>query len=133
VRRIYCIGRNYAAHVVEMGGDPDREAPFFFQKNPDAADPSGTFPWPEPSREVHHEIELAVALKSGGRDIAVEDAMGHVWGYGVALDMTLRDLQAEAKKAGRRGRWRRPPSARPRFRRWSRRRRSATPTAARSR
>ena len=101
VRRIYCIGRNYAAHTVEMGGDPDREAPFFFQKNPDAADASGEFPWPEPSLEVHHEIELAVALGAGGRDIPLAEAMACVWGYGVALDMTCRDLQAEAKAQGR--------------------------------
>lgn len=101
VRRIYCIGRNYAAHVVEMGGDPDREAPFFFQKNADAADPSGVFPYPAQSKDLHHEIELAVALGAGGRDIPVSEALNHAWGYGVALDMTLRDLQAEAKKAGR--------------------------------
>lgn len=101
VRRIYCIGRNYAAHTVEMGGDPDREAPFFFQKNPDAADASGEFPWPEPSREVHHEIELAVALGRGGCDIPAGRALEHVWGYAVALDMTRRDLQAALKKAGR--------------------------------
>ena len=65
VRRIYCIGRNYAAHAVEMGGDPDREPPFFFQKNADNLDPSGEFPYPPHSSDVHHEIEMAVALKSG--------------------------------------------------------------------
>ena len=101
VRRVYCIGRNYAAHTVEMGGDPDREAPFFFQKNPDNLDPSGEFPYPEKSSDVHHEMEMIVALKSGGRNIPVESALDHVYGYGIALDMTRRDLQGEAKKAGR--------------------------------
>ncbi|WP_420023039.1 fumarylacetoacetate hydrolase family protein [Cereibacter azotoformans] len=101
VRRVFCIGRNYAAHAVEMGGDPDREPPFFFQKNPDNLDPSGRFPYPPESSDVHHEVELAVMLGSGGTDIPVDEAMGHVWGYAVALDMTRRDRQAEAKKAGR--------------------------------
>lgn len=101
VRRVFCIGRNYAAHAVEMGGDPDREPPFFFQKNPDNLDPSGRFPYPPESSDVHHEVELAVMLGSGGTDIPVEEAMRHVWGYAVALDMTRRDRQAEAKKAGR--------------------------------
>ena len=101
VRRVYCIGRNYAAHAVEMGHDPDREPPFFFTKSPDNLDPSGEFPYPSRSTDVHHEVELAVALKSGGTEIAVEAALGHVWGYAVALDMTRRDLQGEAKKAGR--------------------------------
>ncbi len=101
VRRVYCIGRNYAAHAIEMGHDPDREAPFFFQKNPDNLDASGVFPYPPHSTDVHHEIELIVALKSGGANIAVADALDHVWGYGVCLDMTRRDLQGEAKKAGR--------------------------------
>lgn len=101
VRRVYCIGRNYAAHAIEMGHDPDREAPFFFQKNPDNLDASGDFPYPPHSNDVHHEIELIVALKSGGKNIAVADALDHVWGYGVCLDMTRRDLQGEAKKAGR--------------------------------
>ncbi|WP_370159623.1 fumarylacetoacetate hydrolase family protein [Limimaricola soesokkakensis] len=101
VHRVYCIGRNFAAHAVEMGHDPDREPPFFFQKNPDNLDASGTFPYPPQSQDVHHEVELLVALKSGGSDIPVEKALDHVWGYGVALDMTRRDLQGEAKKAGR--------------------------------
>ncbi len=101
VRRVYCIGRNYAAHVVEMGGDPDREAPFFFQKNPNNLDPSGEFPYPPHSSDVHHEVELVVALKSGGTNISVDAALDHVWGYAVSLDMTRRDLQGEAKKAGR--------------------------------
>ena len=101
VRRIYCIGRNYAAHAVEMGHDPDRESPFFFQKNPDSIDFSGEFPYPAKTSDVHHEIELVVALGKGGVDIPVERALEHVWGYGVGLDMTRRDLQGEAKKLGR--------------------------------
>ncbi|WP_146591622.1 fumarylacetoacetate hydrolase family protein [Puniceibacterium confluentis] len=101
VRRVYCIGRNYAAHAVEMGHDPDRESPFFFQKNPDNLDSSGSFPYPDQSDDVHHEIELLVALKSGGTNIKVEDALDHVWGYAPALDMTRRDLQGVAKKMGR--------------------------------
>ncbi len=101
VRRIYCIGRNYAAHSVEMGGDPNRETPFFFQKNPDNLDASGEFPYPPHSSDVHHEIEMAVALKSGGSNIPLGEALDHVYGYGVSLDMTRRDLQAQAKKLGR--------------------------------
>ena len=101
MRRVYCIGRNYAAHAVEMGHDPDREPPFFFQKNPDNLDPSGEFPYPPESSDVHHEMEMLVALKSGGTDIAIEDALDHVYGYGLSLDMTRRDLQGEQKKMGR--------------------------------
>ena len=102
VRRVYCIGRNYAEHAREMGHDPDREPPFFFMKPADALLPSGRdFPYPVASKDVHHEIELVAALKSGGRDIAETDALSHVFGYGVALDMTRRDLQGEAKKLGR--------------------------------
>ena len=97
VRRVYCIGRNYAAHTIEMGGDPDRDPPFFFQKNPDNLDQSGAFPYPVKSTDVHHELEMLVALKSGGTDIPVESALDHVYGYAVALDMTRRDLQGEAK------------------------------------
>ncbi len=101
VRRVYCIGRNYAAHAVEMGHDPDREPPFFFQKNPNNLDSTGEFPYPPHSNDVHHEVELVVALKSGGTNIAISDALNHVWGYAVSLDMTRRDLQGEAKKLGR--------------------------------
>ena len=75
VRRVYCIGRNYAAHAVEMGHDPNRESPFFFQKNPDNLDSSGTFPYPPHSKDVHHEVELVVALKSGGTNIKLADAL----------------------------------------------------------
>ena len=101
VRRIWCVGRNYADHAREMGHDPDREPPFFFQKNPDNLDPSGEFPYPPESSDVHHEMEMLVALKSGGTDIAIEDALDHVYGYGLSLDMTRRDLQGEQKKMGR--------------------------------
>lgn len=101
VRRVYCIGRNYAAHAVEMGHDPNKEPPFFFQKNPNNLDTSGTFPSPPKSEDVHHEIELAVALKSGGTNIPVDEALNHVFGYAVSLDMTRRDLQGQAKKMGR--------------------------------
>ena len=101
VRRIYCVGRNYAAHAIEMGHDPDREPPFFFQKNPDNLVQDGRFPYPPRSRDVHHEIELVVALANGGSDIAPERALDHVYGYAVGIDMTRRDLQAEAKDAGR--------------------------------
>ncbi|WP_298835773.1 fumarylacetoacetate hydrolase family protein [uncultured Roseobacter sp.] len=101
VRRVYCVGRNYAAHAIEMGHDPDREAPFFFQKNPDNLNTTGTFPYPPRTSDVHHEAELAVMLKTGGRNIPVEEAGDHVFGYALALDMTRRDLQGEMKKAGR--------------------------------
>jgi fumarylpyruvate hydrolase len=101
VRRVYCIGRNYAAHTIEMGGDPDRDPPFFFQKNPDNLDPSGTFPYPVKSADVHHELEMIVALRSGGTDIPVAAALDHVFGYAVGIDMTRRDLQAEAKELRR--------------------------------
>jgi fumarylpyruvate hydrolase len=101
VHRVYCIGRNYADHAREMGHDPEREPPFFFQKNPDDLDPSGSFPYPPQSADVHHEIELAVLLGQGGSDIPVGAAMDRVWGYAVALDMTRRDLQATAKKLAR--------------------------------
>jgi fumarylpyruvate hydrolase len=101
VRRIYCIGRNYAEHAIEMGHDPDKEPPFFFQKNPDNVVTDGRFPYPSATKDVHFEIELVVALKSGGTNIKPVDAMGHVFGYGVGIDMTRRDLQAEAKKLQR--------------------------------
>lgn len=101
VRRVYCIGRNYAAHAIEMGHDPDREAPFFFQKNPNNLDATGEFPYPPHTSDVHHEAELSVMLKSGGTNIAVESALDHVYGYALSLDMTRRDLQGEMKKAGR--------------------------------
>ena len=102
VHRLYCIGRNYAEHAVEMGHDPDKEPPFFFQKNPDGlVAPGGAFPYPPKTGDVHHEIELVVALKEGGTNIPVAKALDHVFGYAVGLDMTRRDLQGEAKKLGR--------------------------------
>ncbi|NOD31185.1 fumarylacetoacetate hydrolase family protein [Ruegeria atlantica] len=101
VRRVYCIGRNYAAHAIEMGHDPNREPPFFFQKNPNNLDPSGEFPYPPHSSDVHYEAEMLVALKSGGTNISVDDALDHVFGYGLSLDMTRRDLQGQMKKMGR--------------------------------
>jgi fumarylpyruvate hydrolase len=97
VHRIYCVGRNYAAHAVEMGHDPNRDPPFFFQKNPDNLNLTGEFPYPPASNDVHHEIELVVALQTGGRDIPAGDAAGCIYGYAVGLDMTRRDLQAMAK------------------------------------
>ena len=102
VHRVYCIGRNYAEHAIEMGHDPNKEPPFFFQKNPDNLLAEGSdFPYPAKTKDVHHEIEMVVALKSGGRDIAIAKALDHVYGYAVGLDMTRRDLQGEAKKLGR--------------------------------
>ncbi|MGW9231528.1 fumarylacetoacetate hydrolase family protein [Pseudorhizobium sp. NPDC055634] len=102
IHRIYCVGRNFADHAVEMGHDPDKEPPFFFQKNPDTIVPVGQdFPYPAMSSDVHHEVELVVALTKGGRDIPVERALDCVYGYAVGLDMTRRDLQGEAKKLGR--------------------------------
>jgi fumarylpyruvate hydrolase len=102
VHRIYCVGRNYAAHAIEMGGDPNREPPFFFQKNPDNLVLGGAdFPYPPKSSNVHHEIEMVVAIGKGGRDIPVAKALEHVYGYAVGIDMTRRDLQDECKKAAR--------------------------------
>lgn len=101
VRRVYCIGRNYAAHAIEMGHDPDREPPFFFQKNPNNLDVSGEFPYPPKTSDVHHEIEMSVMLKSGGKNIPLDQALEHVFGYALSLDMTRRDLQGEQKKMGR--------------------------------
>lgn len=102
VHRVYCVGRNYADHAIEMGHDPSREPPFFFQKNPDNLLPPGNdFPYPSRTADVHFEVELVVALSEGGQDIAASNALGLVFGYAVGLDMTRRDLQGEAKKLGR--------------------------------
>ena len=102
VHRVYCVGRNYAAHAIEMGHDPDREPPFFFAKHPDNLLIHGQdFPYPGQTNDVHHEVEMVVALHQGGTGIAVDDALGCVYGYGIGLDMTRRDLQGEAKKMGR--------------------------------
>ncbi|MDB5367406.1 MAG: fumarylacetoacetate hydrolase family protein [Rhodospirillales bacterium] len=97
VRRVFCVGRNYAAHAREMGADT-REPPFFFTKPADALVPTpASIAYPRATQDLHHEIELVVAIGKGGADIATEDALSHVWGYGVGLDLTRRDLQAGFK------------------------------------
>lgn len=104
VNRVFCVGRNYAAHAREMGKDPDREPPFFFMKPANAvvdASQPVSVPYPPKTANYHHEIELVIAIGEGGRDIAVADALRHVWGYAVGLDMTRRDLQLEARDKGR--------------------------------
>ncbi|HSV52387.1 MAG TPA: fumarylacetoacetate hydrolase family protein [Burkholderiaceae bacterium] len=104
VNRIFCVGRNYAAHAREMGKDPDRDPPFFFMKPANAAVDAAqatTVPYPTKTANYHHEIELVVAIGKGGRDIAAADALQHVYGYAVGLDMTRRDLQLEARNTGR--------------------------------
>lgn len=102
LRRVYCVGRNYSEHAREMGHDPDREPPFFFSKPTDAVVPaSGSVPYPGLTEDLHYEVELVVAIAKGGKDIAVADALSHVWGYTVGVDLTRRDLQAQAKKMGR--------------------------------
>src|SRR6218665_3238282 len=101
VRRVYCVGRNYAEHIVEMGNDV-RDPPFFFAKPADAVVVGGAaIPYPPKTADFHHEIELVVAIGKDGADIAEADALDHVYGYAAGLDMTRRDLQAQAKKAGR--------------------------------
>lgn len=100
VRRIYCVGRNYAAHRREMGGD-DRDPPFFFAKPADAVRPPGApVPYPPATRDLHHEVELVVALKSGGADLSPAQALEAIYGYGVGVDLTRRDLQNAAKDKG---------------------------------
>ena len=102
VRRIFCVGRNYAEHAIEMGSDPTREPPFYFTKPADAVVTGGAdMPYPPASKELHHEMELVVAIGVGGANIPVADALKHVWGYCCGLDMTRRDLQNAAKKTGR--------------------------------
>ncbi|MBK5205211.1 MAG: fumarylacetoacetate hydrolase family protein [Polaromonas sp.] len=102
VGRIYCVGRNYAEHAREMGHDPDREPPFFFMKPADSiVQNDATIPYPQVTKDLHHEIEMIVAIGKGGANIPVENALDHVFGYGVGLDMTRRDIQGEAKKMGR--------------------------------
>jgi fumarylpyruvate hydrolase len=102
VHRIYCVGRNYADHAIEMGHNPDEEPPFFFMKPADTIlGPGKDFPYPGLSADVQHEVELVVALQSGGVDIEESSALDHVYGYAVGIDMTRRDLQNEAKKMGR--------------------------------
>lgn len=102
VRRIHCVGRNYADHAREMGHDPDREPPFFFSKPADTLLTDGAdLPYPPQTDDLHFEAELVVALGRGGTDIAPADAQGLIWGYATGNDFTRRDLQAVAKKAGR--------------------------------
>ena len=108
VRRVYCVGRNYAAHAREMGFDPDREPPFFFCKPNDDASvvpvaegATATLPYPPLTTNYHYEAELVVAIGKGGRDIARADAASHIYGYAVGLDMTRRDLQIAAREKGR--------------------------------
>lgn len=102
VRRIFCVGRNYAEHAREMGNDPDKEPPFFFTKPADAAIQSGqTIPFPVSTENLHHEAELVVAIGKVGHDIAVADHTKHIWGYAAGNDLTRRDLQADAKAARR--------------------------------
>lgn len=102
VRRVYCVGRNFAAHAREMGHDPDREPPFFFGKPADAVVTDGAdTPYPPGTDRLEHEVELVVALGRGGHDVSAADALGLVWGFAVGIDLTRRDLQAEAKRLGR--------------------------------
>jgi fumarylpyruvate hydrolase len=102
VHRIYCVGRNYAAHAREMGHDPQREAPFFFTKPADAVVANDSqLPFPSRTTDLHHEIELVVALGIGGENIGISQAASHIFGYAVGLDLTRRDLQAKAKEKGR--------------------------------
>jgi fumarylpyruvate hydrolase len=101
VRRIFCVGRNYADHAREMGSNPDREPPFFFTKPADAVVANGkSIPYPPATTNFHHEVELVVALASGGKNIPVEQANDHIFGYAVGLDMTRRDLQTAAREKG---------------------------------
>lgn len=102
VRRLFCIGRNYAAHAREMGKDPDREPPFFFTSWAETVVPDGsTIAYPQSTADYHHEIELVVAIGKSGRDVSEDQALDLVWGYAVGLDMTRRDLQFIARDAGR--------------------------------
>lgn len=106
VRRVYCVGRNYAAHAREMGFDPDREPPFFFCKPADAVLPVApgqtlALPYPAQTENYHYEVELVAAIGKGGENIEVSQALEHVWGYAVGLDMTRRDLQMKMREAGR--------------------------------
>ncbi len=106
VRRIFCVGRNYEAHAREMGKDPDREPPFFFTKPADAVvDTPCTIPYPPLTENLHHEIELVIAIGKGGANIAQEDVMDHIWGAAVGIDLTRRDLQQVAKDMGRPWDW----------------------------
>jgi fumarylpyruvate hydrolase len=102
IRRIFCVGQNYADHAREMGSDPDRQQPFFFSKPADAVVANGsTLPFPVQTEDLHHEVELVVALGAGGGNVSPDDAAAMIFGAGIGIDLTRRDLQAVAKKAGR--------------------------------
>lgn len=106
VRRIFCVGRNYAAHAREMGKDPDRDPPFFFTKPADAVVESGeTVAYPPETENFHYEAELVAVIGTGGTNIAEEDSLTHVWGYAVGNDLTRRDLQLKAREQGRPWDW----------------------------
>jgi len=106
IRRVFCVGRNYAAHAREMGKDPDREPPFFFSKPADAVVPAdGAIPYPSLTSNLHHEVELVVAISGHGADVSPKDALELVWGYGVGVDLTRRDIQDVAKKLSRPWDW----------------------------
>jgi fumarylpyruvate hydrolase len=106
VRRVFCVGRNYAEHAREMGANPDREPPFFFTKPADAVVPAaGVLPYPPLTTDLRHEVELVIAIGREGRSIASQQALEFVWGYGVGVDLTRRDLQATAKKLSRPWDW----------------------------
>ncbi len=102
IRRIYCVGRNYAEHTIEMGGDPDREAPFFFSKPADSIVPSGSkIPYPQATSNLHFEMELVIAIGKEGKNLSAEQTHSHIFGYACGIDLTRRDLQGEAKTRGR--------------------------------
>ncbi|MGC2854656.1 fumarylacetoacetate hydrolase family protein [Novispirillum sp. DQ9] len=101
VRRVYCVGRNYAAHAREMGADPDREPPFFFSKPGDAVVPGGQIPYPPATADLHHEVELVVAIGRTGTAVRPAEAQALIYGFAVGVDLTRRDLQTEAKKGGK--------------------------------
>jgi len=101
VRRVFCVGRNYADHAREMGHDPDREPPFFFTKPADAVTGAGSVPYPPLTADLHHEVELVVALGAGGADLDEAASSAAIWGWAVGIDLTRRDLQAEAKAMAR--------------------------------
>ena len=101
IHRIYCVGQNYAAHTIEMGGDPARDLPFFFSKPADAISEMETIPWPGKTNALHYEVELVVALSSGGKNLTIKQAQDCIFGFGVGVDLTRRDLQSKAKQSGR--------------------------------
>lgn len=106
IRRVFCVGRNYAAHAREMGKDPEREPPFFFMKPADTVVPAeGVIAYPPLTSNLHHEVEMVVVLGRGGKNVSPEEALALVWGYGVGVDLTRRDIQDEAKKMSRPWDW----------------------------